>query len=130
MDMIEAAQAAILDDLRDRKMLKYLFAENPETRGAYGYVDAPIDTATQNEIAESLTRAVLRAMREPSEAMKDKGSVELCRTWTDPWDSLSDEEADILALPKDDDDLATYKRIQPLLTDAWQAMIDVALGEE
>lgn len=44
---------AIFADLRDRKFLKYLFAEDPEHCGAYGYVETPLDRAVQEEIAEA-----------------------------------------------------------------------------
>lgn len=40
---------AILADLRGRKLLKYLFAADPEHSGAYGYVEEPLDLETQIE---------------------------------------------------------------------------------
>jgi len=53
------AADAILADLRGRKLLKYLFDENPDHCGAYGYVDQPIDLETQREIALGLATAAL-----------------------------------------------------------------------
>jgi hypothetical protein len=45
------AAAAILDDLRDRRLLKWLFAENAdENPVAIGHVDGPIANAVQNEM--------------------------------------------------------------------------------
>jgi hypothetical protein len=60
-DAVVAAREAILKSLRDRRLLKYLFAEEPETRAAYGYVDAPIDLDTQLECAEDLARLAIAA---------------------------------------------------------------------
>lgn len=51
----DGAADAILADLRDRKLLKYLFDAEPEICGAYGYVEQPIDLETQREIALALT---------------------------------------------------------------------------
>jgi len=42
---------AIFADLRGRRLLKWLFTEEPESHGAIGYVDGPIDRETQDEIA-------------------------------------------------------------------------------
>jgi hypothetical protein len=58
---VVAAREAILKSLRDRRLLKYQFAEEPETRAAYGYVDAPIDLDTQLECAEDLARLAIAA---------------------------------------------------------------------
>lgn len=48
-EVVAAGREAILENLRDRRLLKWLFAEDPETHGAIGYVDGPIDAETQNE---------------------------------------------------------------------------------
>jgi hypothetical protein len=71
---VERASAAILHDLRGRKLLKYLFAEDWEQRAAYGYVEEPIEGGVQLEIAQSLARAVLNAVIEPSNLMLRQGS--------------------------------------------------------
>lgn len=60
-ERVEAGRKAILENLRDRRLLKWLFAEDPEHHGAIGYVDGPIDAETQNECAGSLARAALTA---------------------------------------------------------------------
>jgi len=56
------AADAILGDLRNRKLLKYLFAEEPDTAGAYGHIEHPIDLETQREIALSLARTALASL--------------------------------------------------------------------
>ncbi|WBO23981.1 hypothetical protein [Sphingomonas abietis] len=48
-----AAAAAIFVDLRDRKLLSYLFAEDPENVGAYGYVERALEASTQRDIENS-----------------------------------------------------------------------------
>lgn len=58
-EVVAAGREAILENLRGRRLLKWLFAEDPENHGAIGYVDGPIDAETQNECAESLARAAL-----------------------------------------------------------------------
>lgn len=45
--MIEAGAKAFLTDMRDRRLLKWLFAE--EDNGPIGYVDGPIDLDAQKE---------------------------------------------------------------------------------
>jgi hypothetical protein len=46
-----AAVDAILADLRDRRLLKWLFRADADTNPiAIGYVDGPIDNQTQNEM--------------------------------------------------------------------------------
>lgn len=60
-ERVEAGREAILENLRDRRLLKWLFAEDPDNHGAIGYVDGPIDAETQNECAGSLARAALTA---------------------------------------------------------------------
>lgn len=60
-EVVDAGREAILENLRDRRLLKWLFAEDPENHGAIGYVDGPIDADTQKECAESLVRAALSA---------------------------------------------------------------------
>lgn len=72
-EMVERVKAAFLADMRDRKFLKYLFAEEPETRAAYGYIDQPFDRGVQDEIADSIARAAIATMREPTEAMLKRG---------------------------------------------------------
>lgn len=61
-EVVAAGREAILENLRDRRLLKWLFAEDPENHGAIGYVDGPIDAETQNECAESLARATLSSI--------------------------------------------------------------------
>lgn len=58
-EVLREAANAILENLRDRGLLKYLFHEKPEQAGPYGYIEAPIDLDTQREIATSLARIVL-----------------------------------------------------------------------
>lgn len=74
---LERAALAVLNDLRDRKLLKYLFADDPENHGAYGYLESPIDADTQAEIAAALVAAVLRAMRNPSNELMAAGAKRL-----------------------------------------------------
>lgn len=57
-DVSQDAREAVLENLRDRKLLKYLFDEEPDNCVAYGYVDAPIDLETQHEIADTLVSIV------------------------------------------------------------------------
>lgn len=60
---VETAKAAILKDLRDRRLLKWLFAEDADQNPvAIGYVDGPIDSRTQDEIAEALARAAIATL--------------------------------------------------------------------
>lgn len=59
---LSPAAEAIPHDLRGRKLLKYLFAEDWESRGAYGYVDEPIELSVQHEIAEALATAAIEAV--------------------------------------------------------------------
>ena len=61
-EVVAAGREAILENLRDRRLLKWLFAEDPENHGAIGYVDGPIDAETQNECAESLARSALSSI--------------------------------------------------------------------
>jgi hypothetical protein len=66
-EKLEAAREAILDDLRDRKLLKYLFADDPSSRGAYGYVDTPIDLETQHRIVSACVEIVSAALTPPAD---------------------------------------------------------------
>jgi hypothetical protein len=50
---------AMLDNLRDRRLLKYLFDENPIACGPYGYVERPLDLETQREICRTLAKIAL-----------------------------------------------------------------------
>jgi hypothetical protein len=49
----EAIVAELLDDLRGRKFLSYLFSPEPETCGAYGYINTPFDKELQGEISRT-----------------------------------------------------------------------------
>jgi hypothetical protein len=62
-DEVERAKQAMLADLRDRRFLKYLFAEQPEHCGAYGYVESPLDLEVQDEIVTALANCSLQALR-------------------------------------------------------------------
>lgn len=53
---------AIFEDLRDRRFLKYLFAAEPEARGAYGYIESPLDRTVQTEIAEAWQRIIAQRL--------------------------------------------------------------------
>jgi hypothetical protein len=61
-DAIARAADAILKNLRDRRLLKYLFHEEPDACVPYGYVEAPIDLETQRECAETLARLALAVL--------------------------------------------------------------------
>lgn len=65
-DKTVRAREAILENLRDRRMLKYLFDENPETCGPYGRVDHAIDLDCQHECAETLAQLVFAIASEPN----------------------------------------------------------------
>jgi hypothetical protein len=52
---------ALFADLRDRKFLKYLFAEDPSNHGAYGYIERPFDLDVQQEIADAWRKIVTSA---------------------------------------------------------------------
>ncbi len=57
------AVSKITADLRSRKLLDYLFAEEPENVGAYGYIDSALDLPLQREIFatwESLAREAMQ----------------------------------------------------------------------
>ena len=59
--VVVQARDAILDNLRDRRLLKWLFKEDADVNnGPIGYVDGPIDLDVQNEIAETLARIAIR----------------------------------------------------------------------
>jgi hypothetical protein len=74
---LTAGARAILENLRDRRLLKYLFHEDPEVAGPYGYVDQPIDLETQHEIAETLAQKVLQGYhRTARQALKDTSNAE------------------------------------------------------
>jgi len=45
-------------DLRQRKFLSYLFDEDPDARGAYGYIERPLDLGVQAEIADEWSAIV------------------------------------------------------------------------
>ena len=62
-DAVEVVKAAFLEDMRDRRFLKYLFIEDPNGAGAYGYIESPFDLDVQNEIAESIAQAAIAAYR-------------------------------------------------------------------
>ena len=66
-DREAAAVEEIFDDLRDRKFLSYLFSAEPETCGAYGYIDAPLDRYVQDEIAEKWRSILARHAAEVRE---------------------------------------------------------------
>lgn len=59
---VSPAAAAILAELRDRKLLKYLFDREPDNCGAYGYVNEPIELGIQHEIVEALAAAAIGAL--------------------------------------------------------------------
>lgn len=50
-----------LAELRSRKLLEYVFADEPDSRGAYGYVADPIEAETQREIVNDIYTAMLAA---------------------------------------------------------------------
>lgn len=76
-------------------------------------------------------RAVVAALREPSEAMLGNGGVAMTKTWTDPWDELGGDVVELLALPEAPDCQLweAYKHVSPLTYATWQAMIDAALSD-
>lgn len=63
-----AAVRAILSDLRDRRLLKYLFSDNPDNVGAYGYVEAPIDLQTQHDMVTKWVRLASQSLSTDGEA--------------------------------------------------------------
>lgn len=81
--------------------------------------------------AKAIVRIVLTAIREPSEAMKVAGGTSIAGQFTDPWDVLSSREEEALGLEVDGDDayLGANDRLAPYASEAWQSMIDAALGE-
>jgi hypothetical protein len=50
----------MLENLRDRRLLKYLFMEDPEDAMPFGGVDRPLDAETQIEIVDTLAKIVLK----------------------------------------------------------------------
>lgn len=76
-------------------------------------------------------RAVLTALREPSDAMLGSGGVAMTKAWTDPWDELDLDGIEFLALPDAPDGQLweAYKHVSPLTYATWQAMIDAALSD-
>lgn len=67
MNTISRAADAILKDIRGRRLLKWLFAETADSDPhPIGYVEGPIDLATQRECAETWARLVLNATLSPS----------------------------------------------------------------
>lgn len=75
-------------------------------------------------------RAVLTAIREPGAKVVNQGGVGLCRIWTDPWDVLTAEERDMLALGDEPDEMqAACEAVAPLVQNTWTAMIDALLSD-
>lgn len=60
--MMDAGRQAFLKDMRGRKLLKYLFEDDPSNVGAYGQLDAPIDLEVQRECATENVAKVLAAV--------------------------------------------------------------------
>lgn len=54
----EAAVDEIVADLRDRKLLKWLFAEDPERMGDIAPGIRPIDAETQDEIYDTWAKII------------------------------------------------------------------------
>lgn len=101
------ARAAVLADLRCRRLLKELFAESADDDPIpVGYVDGPIDNASQDRIAEGLVLAVLQAIRDPSPGMEARA-----------------EEAMFVLSDQEGTDYPGDARV------CWQAMINAALEE-
>lgn len=65
-----AAVRAILVDLRDRRLLKYLFAADPDNVGAYGYVEAPIDLQTQHDMVTKWVRLASQSLSTDEEVRR------------------------------------------------------------
>jgi hypothetical protein len=67
-DMVERAEQCVepmLADLRDRRLLKWLFSEDADIApNAIGYVDGPIDCETQREICRALALIAIRTSRD------------------------------------------------------------------
>lgn len=54
----EAAVDEIVADLRDRKLLKWLFCEDPENAGDIALGIRPIDAETQDEIYDTWAKII------------------------------------------------------------------------
>lgn len=84
-DVLDRAAAAILKDIRGRRLLKWLFAENADTsRIAIGHVDGPIDLTTQRECVDTWSRLAIAALTSPTQTVsadKDAGEVSLRSAW-------------------------------------------------
>lgn len=62
----EAAIAAVFKDIRDRKLLKYLFESEPANVSGYGHVDTPLDLETQRECVEAWVDAITAVLATPA----------------------------------------------------------------
>jgi hypothetical protein len=62
-ELPEQCVDAMLYNLRDRRLLKYLFADDPTACGPYGYVEQPLDLETQREICRTLAKIALAKAR-------------------------------------------------------------------
>lgn len=51
--MRAAGREAFLKDMRDRRLLKWLFPKDPTNHGAIGYIEGPIDLETQMDCAST-----------------------------------------------------------------------------
>lgn len=60
--VVEAGREAFLKDMRDRRLLKWLFPRETDDVGSIGYIDRPIDLAVQHECASESSEAIFRAM--------------------------------------------------------------------
>jgi hypothetical protein len=69
--LVEEMARAFLVDLRDRRLLKYLFAKDPGDCGPYGLIDEPIDTETQQEIVTALAQAALAIVEPKLKALEE-----------------------------------------------------------
>lgn len=89
------AKTAIFADIRDRRLLKWIFAEHDDGCGnAIGYVDGPIDPETQNECVETWISLVVAALKPPQPVQDDveRASEILAETVPD----LDDDERDMV----------------------------------
>lgn len=121
---IERATRAIKDALMDglgRGGISYQVGESDDGKQTHEYHGVLFP--------DEIARAVLEAIREPSEAMADKGGASIAGQFTDPWDVLSPEEEEALGLEVDGDDayLGANERLAPYASEAWRAMIDAAM---
>lgn len=82
-EAVARARNLILDDIRGRKLLKWLFAETADVDPhPIGYVEGPIDSATQRECAETWARLAFSVLkREPQPPLTREERVNLATVY-------------------------------------------------